>query len=295
MARAPEVHAAVYEIIASLGGSIAAEHGIGRYKRELLATIKSEVELDMMRQHQARLRPEQHPQSGPRALRAPRTSRRGKAPAYIAGTLLLRRRGICGRGCLPLRRLLPLFAMSRGHRLGVQGLRRHRAREVRGHEGQADADEAGGREHITTRDARNAARFFSPWCGRASSCMSRSAHWWTRRASARRIIFSSAPRRRGMRSPTAFRNMKVTRPRLDSDQPHLARLGFRLRSGCAGPATGSSRLGSSLSAEFTRAETGVQVRSPEGAGFSSAAASSGWVRGESHVSKSLASMTTGMR
>ena len=49
MARAPEVHEAVYEVITSLGGSVAAEHGIGRYKRDLLATIKSDVELDMMR------------------------------------------------------------------------------------------------------------------------------------------------------------------------------------------------------------------------------------------------------
>ncbi len=49
MARAPEVHRIVDEIVTSMGGSIAAEHGIGRYKRELLKGVKSEVELQMMR------------------------------------------------------------------------------------------------------------------------------------------------------------------------------------------------------------------------------------------------------
>ena len=49
MARAPEVHGMVHAIVAEMGGSIAAEHGIGRYKRELLKSVKSEVELEMMR------------------------------------------------------------------------------------------------------------------------------------------------------------------------------------------------------------------------------------------------------
>lgn len=49
MARAPEIHAVVYGVVAELGGSIAAEHGIGRYKRDLLAAVKSDVELEMMR------------------------------------------------------------------------------------------------------------------------------------------------------------------------------------------------------------------------------------------------------
>jgi FAD/FMN-containing dehydrogenase len=48
-ARAPEIHAAVYGVVAAFDGSIAAEHGIGRYKRALLATVKSDIELDMMR------------------------------------------------------------------------------------------------------------------------------------------------------------------------------------------------------------------------------------------------------
>ena len=48
-ARAPELHAIVHGIVADMGGSIAAEHGVGRYKRGLLRTVKSEVEIDMMR------------------------------------------------------------------------------------------------------------------------------------------------------------------------------------------------------------------------------------------------------
>jgi FAD/FMN-containing dehydrogenase len=35
--------------VAELGGSIAAEHGVGRYKRKLLQSVKSEIELEMMR------------------------------------------------------------------------------------------------------------------------------------------------------------------------------------------------------------------------------------------------------
>jgi FAD/FMN-containing dehydrogenase len=49
MERAPEIHALVYAIVTDMGGSIAAEHGIGRYKRDLLITVKSDIELDMMR------------------------------------------------------------------------------------------------------------------------------------------------------------------------------------------------------------------------------------------------------
>jgi len=49
MRRAPELHAIVHGIVAELDGSISAEHGIGRYKRELLRDVKSEIELDLMR------------------------------------------------------------------------------------------------------------------------------------------------------------------------------------------------------------------------------------------------------
>jgi len=40
---------AVHDVVAGLGGSISAEHGIGRMKRDEMARRKSPVELDMMR------------------------------------------------------------------------------------------------------------------------------------------------------------------------------------------------------------------------------------------------------
>jgi FAD/FMN-containing dehydrogenase len=57
MALAPELHAIVYGIVTDMGGSISAEHGIGRYKRELLKTVKSELELDLMRRIKQALDP----------------------------------------------------------------------------------------------------------------------------------------------------------------------------------------------------------------------------------------------
>ena len=57
MARAPEVHAIVHGIVAQMGGSVAAEHGIGRYKRDLLRDVKSELELDLMRRIKRALDP----------------------------------------------------------------------------------------------------------------------------------------------------------------------------------------------------------------------------------------------
>lgn len=49
LARRGEVNAAVHAIITEMDGSISAEHGIGRLKRDLLAQTKSPVELAMMR------------------------------------------------------------------------------------------------------------------------------------------------------------------------------------------------------------------------------------------------------
>ena len=43
------MHAAIYEIVAKLGGSISAEHGIGQLKRDLLRQVKDPVALEMMR------------------------------------------------------------------------------------------------------------------------------------------------------------------------------------------------------------------------------------------------------
>jgi len=49
LARWEEVAAAVHGVVLGLGGSISAEHGIGRLKRHLMPAIKSPVELGLMR------------------------------------------------------------------------------------------------------------------------------------------------------------------------------------------------------------------------------------------------------
>jgi len=45
----PEIEAAVYDVIGGFDGSISAEHGIGRHRRDTLAKRKSAVDLNMMR------------------------------------------------------------------------------------------------------------------------------------------------------------------------------------------------------------------------------------------------------
>ena len=40
---------AVHAVVVGLNGSISAEHGIGRMKREELKHVKSDVEMDLMR------------------------------------------------------------------------------------------------------------------------------------------------------------------------------------------------------------------------------------------------------
>lgn len=49
MAGAEPVHAAIYEIVDRLGGSVSAEHGIGQLKVDLLRRVKDPVALEMMR------------------------------------------------------------------------------------------------------------------------------------------------------------------------------------------------------------------------------------------------------
>ena len=44
-----EMSDAVFEVVLRLGGSISAEHGIGRLKRDLMPAIKSPVELSLMK------------------------------------------------------------------------------------------------------------------------------------------------------------------------------------------------------------------------------------------------------
>jgi FAD/FMN-containing dehydrogenase len=43
------VHAAVYDVVTKLGGSVSAEHGIGQLKTGLLKQVKDPVALEMMR------------------------------------------------------------------------------------------------------------------------------------------------------------------------------------------------------------------------------------------------------
>jgi FAD/FMN-containing dehydrogenase len=51
------LNAAVHEIVLDLGGSISAEHGIGRMKRDLLPHAKGEVAVDLMRRIKASFDP----------------------------------------------------------------------------------------------------------------------------------------------------------------------------------------------------------------------------------------------
>ncbi len=56
--RRAEIEGAVYDIIATFDGSISAEHGVGRHRRDTLAKRKSPVELHMMRAVKAALDPD---------------------------------------------------------------------------------------------------------------------------------------------------------------------------------------------------------------------------------------------
>jgi FAD/FMN-containing dehydrogenase len=49
LARAPAIHAAVHSLVRAYRGSISAEHGIGRLKREELGHFKGAVDLEVMR------------------------------------------------------------------------------------------------------------------------------------------------------------------------------------------------------------------------------------------------------
>jgi len=47
--RQAEVNQIVHTMVVACGGSVAAEHGVGQLKRELLAAVKDPVALDVMR------------------------------------------------------------------------------------------------------------------------------------------------------------------------------------------------------------------------------------------------------
>ena len=57
LARWEEVNAVIHGVVAAFGGSISAEHGIGRLKRDLLPAAKDPVELALMREIKAMLDP----------------------------------------------------------------------------------------------------------------------------------------------------------------------------------------------------------------------------------------------
>jgi FAD/FMN-containing dehydrogenase len=57
LAKWDEMNAIVHGIVASYGGSISAEHGIGRLKRDLLSDVKSEIEMDLMQRIKAAFDP----------------------------------------------------------------------------------------------------------------------------------------------------------------------------------------------------------------------------------------------
>ncbi|MBY0430268.1 MAG: hydroxyacid dehydrogenase, partial [Rhodospirillales bacterium] len=57
LARWGEINRIVHDIVVGMDGSISAEHGIGRLKRDELAHYKAPVELEMMRRIKAALDP----------------------------------------------------------------------------------------------------------------------------------------------------------------------------------------------------------------------------------------------
>ena len=57
MGQIAEVNAVVHDIVARFDGSISAEHGLGKLKREEITRYKSALELDMMRRVKAALDP----------------------------------------------------------------------------------------------------------------------------------------------------------------------------------------------------------------------------------------------
>ncbi len=57
IAQWPRMNRIVHDIVADLGGSISAEHGIGRLKREEITRYKSALEIDLMRRIKAALDP----------------------------------------------------------------------------------------------------------------------------------------------------------------------------------------------------------------------------------------------
>ena len=114
---------------------------------------------------------------------------------------------------VPLRVELPLLALSRGNRVGVQAVCRHRAGEAPDHErrGRPSDRRRGNAERHTLRQV-----WLAPVLGRAGRRLcARRARLARRRSEpcGRRSTSSSAPRRHGSRSRTTYRNSRSTRQR----------------------------------------------------------------------------------
>jgi FAD/FMN-containing dehydrogenase len=58
LARREEIASVVYDVVATFGGSISAEHGVGQAKRDHLRKYKSETELTLMKTLKNALDPE---------------------------------------------------------------------------------------------------------------------------------------------------------------------------------------------------------------------------------------------
>jgi D-lactate dehydrogenase (cytochrome) len=58
LARREEIHRIVHDIVAALGGSISAEHGVGQLRREEIRRYKPAVEIELMRRVKAALDPD---------------------------------------------------------------------------------------------------------------------------------------------------------------------------------------------------------------------------------------------
>lgn len=58
LSRQPEINDKIHELVVKFDGSVAAEHGVGRLKRQLLEKTKSPVELNLMKTVKAALDPE---------------------------------------------------------------------------------------------------------------------------------------------------------------------------------------------------------------------------------------------
>lgn len=58
LARQPEINTMIHELVVSMEGSVAAEHGVGQLKRDLIARTKDPVELNLMRSIKQTLDPD---------------------------------------------------------------------------------------------------------------------------------------------------------------------------------------------------------------------------------------------